>query len=133
MRLTVWLVGVLAAAGVAGCTSAPSTEPVDIVVFLDADPTEAQLQEIEAELRAVPGASGLTFESGEEAYERFRELFTDSPELVETVTVDSLPDSYRFTLADHTTADPIIADLGQLPGVTEVVKTPAAGLPLPTR
>jgi cell division protein FtsX len=132
---------VLMTVGLAGCTSVPvpvpmpvpsPPVPVDVAVFLRNDVTEPQKQAIEARLHTVPSAAGVTFQTREEAYARFKETFKDSPELIATITPEALPESFRFTLADRAAAEPILAELRQLPGVDEVTMPPKA-TPSPTR
>jgi cell division transport system permease protein len=132
------LLGVLAV-GLSGCAAKPAPAPapaspalIRVAVFLRDGVTEPQKQAIEARLRAVPRANGLHFETREQAYERFKETFKDSPDLVAQTKPEDLPESFRITLTDRAAADPIMAELRRLPGVDEVVTAPEA-TPTPTR
>lgn len=123
----------LAVVGLVGCASQPPPPPeVDVAVYLRGDATEAQRRAIEATLTATPGVHGVTFETREQAYERFKELFEDSPELVEAVTAEAFPETFRFTVAGRTAAETIVAELEEMPGVDEVIMLPEA-TPSPTR
>lgn len=122
------LVAALLGAGVAGCTAdGPPTEPAaPISVFLNEDATEQQKQAIETRLRAVPGATEVRFESREQAYQRFKELFKDQPDLLAQVNPDSLPESLVLTVRDRAAFDsaaasPLRTELLALPGVDDVV------------
>lgn len=139
MRRMAPFLATLVAVGLAGCGSEPAPEPsppgVPVSVFLRDDATEAQRQAVEETLRAAPGASGITFETREQAYERFAELFQDQPELVEDVAPEMLPESFRFEMADRAAAESLATELQELPGVEEVIVMPETPLPtwLPTR
>ncbi|MEO3742739.1 permease-like cell division protein FtsX [Plantactinospora sp. B5E13] len=122
------LVAALLGAGLAGCTAdGPPTEPAaPISVFLTEDVTEQQKQAIEARLRAVPGATEVRFESREQAYQRFKELFKDRPEMLAQVNPESLPESLMLTVRDRAAFDraaasPLRTELLALPGVDDVV------------
>ncbi|MGW4466483.1 permease-like cell division protein FtsX [Micromonospora sp. NPDC004704] len=137
------LVVVMVVAGLVACTRVPVVLPVpvpspsgpvplDVVLFLHNEVTGPQKQEVEARLRALPGVTGLTFENRERAYERFKETFKDKPELAGSVRPEDLPESFRLTLPDRAVAEPILAELRQLPGVAEVT-TPPTVTPSPGR
>jgi hypothetical protein len=53
--------------------------------------TEEQRQALLSELEAMPAVQEVFYESQEDAYQRFREQFADSPDLVENVTAEALP------------------------------------------
>ena len=75
---------------------------VEVSIFLKADITDEQRSALDGELRADPlvAEGGVTYESREEAYENFRQLYRDSPDLVESVKPDTLPESFRVKLKD---------------------------------
>jgi cell division transport system permease protein len=75
---------------------------VEVSIFLKADITDEQRSALDGELRADPlvAKDGVTYESREEAYENFRQLYRDSPDLVESVKPDTLPESFRIKLKD---------------------------------
>ncbi|GIG85472.1 hypothetical protein Pen02_04080 [Plantactinospora endophytica] len=122
------VLGVLLVVGLAGSTPPPADARVSppISVFLADDVTEPQKRAVEARLRAVPDLSELVFESREQAYARFAELFEDEPAMVEQVQPEDLPESFRFTLRDRaafdrTVAGPLPAELRELASVDDVV------------
>jgi cell division protein FtsX len=134
-RVAAVLLG-LVAAGLTGCTStvAPTPTPPDplgLVVYLRSDVTTAQKKAIEARLRALPNLVRLSFETKEQAYQRFKEIFKDEPELVEQVQPGNLPESFQITLSGGA-AEPVIAELRRLAGVETVTRT-GARIPTPVR
>jgi len=75
---------------------------VEVSIFLKADITDEQRSALDQELRADPlvATNGVTYESREEAYNNFKQLYRDSPDLVESVKPDTLPESFRVKLKD---------------------------------
>jgi cell division transport system permease protein len=71
-----------------------------VSIFLKADVTDEQRSSLDGELRADPLVQEVTYESRNEAYENFRQLYRDSPDLVESVKPDTLPESFRVKLKD---------------------------------
>lgn len=82
--------------------------------------TQTQRDELLADLEAMPEVETVFYESQEEAYEHFQEQFEDSPELVESVSADALPESFRVKLVDPTQFEVVASAFEQRPGVEEV-------------
>ena len=123
----------------AGCTETVAPVPTppaatQLVVFLADDVTTAQKATIVARLRVLPGAAVVSFETREEAYRRFKELFKDNPDLVNQTSPADLPESYRVALA-AAVGESTLTGIRGLPGVdqatqgSDVQPTPAT----PTR
>jgi cell division transport system permease protein len=96
---------------------------IEFIVFVDAEAPDPQNQAIGDALEESPQVRDVTYIDQDAAYQEFRELFADSPEMIENVTPDILPPSYRVVPRD-TDADAITA-LGETfenrPGVKDVV------------
>jgi cell division transport system permease protein len=71
---------------------------VEVSIFLKADITADQRSALDGELRADPLVDNVEYESKEQAYENFTQLYRDSPDLVESVKPDTLPESFRVKL-----------------------------------
>ncbi|WP_380169081.1 permease-like cell division protein FtsX [Jannaschia sp. R86511] len=88
----------------------------------DGEVTQEQRDAIVAELtdgEVAPLVQEYTYESKEEAYERFLEQFEDSP-ITENITADQLPESFRIQLVDPEQSDVVASRFeGQL-GVESV-------------
>jgi cell division transport system permease protein len=78
--------------------------------------TDAQRDEIEADLRALPQVEEVFYESQQEAYERFQEQFKDSA-IAENVTPEAMPESFRVKLADPTQYAVVASAMEGRPGV----------------
>jgi len=95
---------------------------IEFIVFLNPGASEEQAQAVGADLEANPQIEKVDFVDKNEAYTEFRELFRDSPEMIEAVTPDILPASYRVEPIDKS-ADIVTALSEQYktkPGVSEV-------------
>ncbi len=82
--------------------------------------TEQQREELLADLKAMPQVQEVFYESQEQAYRQFQEQFEDSPDLVENVTPDALPESFRVKLRDPTQFEVVASAFTGRPGVEEV-------------
>jgi len=82
--------------------------------------TEQQRADLLADLEATPEVREVFYESQEQAYEHFTEQFADSPDLVENVTADVLPESFRVKLEDPTQFQVVAQAFRDRPGVEEV-------------
>ncbi len=82
--------------------------------------TDEQRKTLGDELRAVPLVKEVFYESQADAYERFKEQFKESPDLVENVTADALPESYRVSLKDAEQFEVVASAFRDRPGVETV-------------
>ncbi len=82
--------------------------------------TPQQRDELQADLEAMPEVQTVYYESQEQAYAQFKEQFKDSPDLVENVTADALPESFRVKLRDPTQFEVVASAFADRPGVEEV-------------
>ncbi len=73
---------------------------VEVSIFLDKEVTQLQRDALRRELEADPLVQSITYESKDEAYRRFRELFKDSPDLINNTRPSALPESFRVKLKD---------------------------------
>ncbi|MEZ5117101.1 MAG: permease-like cell division protein FtsX [Candidatus Nanopelagicales bacterium] len=82
--------------------------------------TQAQRDQIEADLESLrPLVQEVYYESQQEAFERFTEQFRNSP-IVENVTPEALPESFRVKLSDPTQYDVVASAFSGRPGVEQV-------------
>jgi hypothetical protein len=88
--------------------------------FLPPETTDRLRLKVGAVLRGAPEVSSAAYESREQAYRRFKELYRDAPDLLETTRPESMPESWRFELRCATDFPAVKQRLTPLPGV-EVV------------
>ncbi len=101
-------------------------DKIEVSIFLCdgrscADITPEQRTELQTSLEQESVVDQVFFESKQEAYERFKEQFKDEPELVETVTPDALPASFRVKLEDPEQFGVIRDKYEAWPGVEDII------------
>jgi cell division transport system permease protein len=103
------------------------TGKVEVSIFLCDDVsacppiTDEQLEALRSDLEAQPVVAEVFFESKQDAYERFTELFKDQPTLVESIEPDTLPASFRVRLENPALFGVIAEQFEAYPGVDEIV------------
>lgn len=81
--------------------------------------TQAQKDAIDAALRANPEVAEVFYETKEEAFTEFKEVFADNPVLA-TMTADQMQDSYRVRLKDPTQYAGVVSAVSGMSGVESV-------------
>jgi cell division transport system permease protein len=82
--------------------------------------TPEQRGQLEQDLRSTPLVERVFYESKQDAYARFKQQFKDSPDLVQNVTPEALPESFRVKLKDPTQFEVVASAFRDRPGVDEV-------------
>jgi len=95
---------------------------IEFVVFLNPTATQAQIDAIGQNLKDSPDVESFTYVDQQASYEEFKSLFADSPEMVDTVTPEILPPSYRVVPVDKSadSIDALGAKYETKPGVKQV-------------
>ncbi len=101
-------------------------EQVEVSIFLcdgtTCPPiTDEQQETLRRDLEDQPVVEEVIYESKEEAYERFSELFKDQPNMLEIVEPDILPASFRVSLVDPDEFLIIRDQFEAYPGVEDIV------------
>ncbi|GAA3912454.1 permease-like cell division protein FtsX [Actinoplanes auranticolor] len=94
---------------------------IEVSIFLREDVTAAQRASIEQVLSTNPLVAEKTYESREQAYEKFQVLWRDSPDFVKSVTPDSLPESWRVKLKNPEQYAEFNAQIEGTPGIQDIV------------
>jgi hypothetical protein len=92
----------------------------NVSVFLKADVTDADRDAVRSALAGIDTLDGVEYESREQAYENFKEIYRDSPDLIESVRPDTLPESFRFQTKGTDFDCRILAPALALPAVDDV-------------
>jgi cell division transport system permease protein len=96
---------------------------IEFIVYLQPTIQEDQKASIQKDLDDNPDVRDYTFIDQDETFEEFKRLFSNSPQLVETVTPEILPPSFR--VAPRIQDPEVVKALGDQfeskPGVYEVV------------
>ncbi len=95
-------------------------EKVEVSVFLREDASKAEIGRVGDKIRGLSEVETLYFESQEEAFKNFQDIFRDSPAMLRNVDASAMPVSYRVKLVDPKNIDVIAAKLAGEPGVDEV-------------
>jgi len=93
---------------------------VEVSVFLRNDVTEGELDDLRSDLAGMPEIETFTYVSKNQAYEEFKKLYADKPELYEVLPQDSLPASFRISLVDASDAEEVAARVDGSPGIDDV-------------
>ena len=96
---------------------------IEFIVFVNPEAEPAQEQAIRDALEASPAVEAFDYIDQQEAYEEFVELFRNTPEMIDAVSPEILPPSFRVVPVDPD-ADAIRALGAQFenrPGVFRVV------------
>ena len=98
---------------------------IEFIVYLQPTATQDQKASIQRALESNPEVkdNGVTYVDQDATYQEFKRLFGDSPQLVETVTADILPPSFK--VAPKVQDPDVVQALGNQfrdkPGVYDVV------------
>ena len=94
---------------------------IEVSIFLREDVTEAQRTAINQAIETNPLVLSKTYETREQAFEKFKVLWRDSPDFVKSVGPDSLPESFRVKLKDPEQYQGFSAQIKDLPGIQDIV------------
>jgi cell division transport system permease protein len=93
---------------------------VELTIYLTDGITQSQDAAIQAKLAKDPLVTKATYESKDQAFAEFKQLYKDSPELTQGVTPDLLPASYHVKLVNPQEFTAAAAEYQHLPGVDAV-------------
>ncbi|WP_422771496.1 permease-like cell division protein FtsX [Plantactinospora sp. WMMC1484] len=94
---------------------------IEVSIFLVAGVTEEQRTQLQTELEGDPLVREVKYESKQEAYERFKKLFADSPDLVNAVQADKLPESFRINLVNPEQYQQILDTYKDREGIDDII------------
>lgn len=99
---------------------------VEVSIFLCDDRTcpaitAEQQDTLQQDLEANDVVAEVFYESKRDAYSRFIELFSDQPALVDSISEDTLPASFRVRLENPALFNVIRDEFEAYPGVEEIV------------
>ena len=94
---------------------------VELNIFLNPDVAQTQRDGIQAELNALPEVKRVSYVDQEAAYDEFKTMFANSPDMVESVTPKDLPPSFRVVPRQPELVETIGDRFTKREGVKEVV------------
>ncbi len=92
----------------------------EIVVYLEEDLSIEEIDSIGNQLEQINGISNLTYESKEEALEKFKESWGEEGYLLDSLEENTLPNSYIIEVESLELADEIVSDLSVVQGIDEI-------------
>jgi cell division transport system permease protein len=94
---------------------------VELNIFLNPDIAQTQRDGLQAELAAIPEVKRVSYVDQEAAYDEFKQMFANSPDMVESVTAKDLPPSFRVVPREPELVESIGERFQKREGVKEVV------------
>jgi len=97
-------------------------EKVEVTIFMKTlETTPQQKDAITAVLKDDELVESFDFETKDQAYARFREIYAQVPELIAQTKPESLPESFRIKLKNPDTFDQFAAQYKTMPGVDTII------------
>lgn len=94
---------------------------IEVSIFLANEVSEQQRTDLNTALEADPLVRDVVYESREQAYERFKEMYRDAPDLVNAVKPEQLPESFRVRLVNPEQYQQIFEKYKDTEGIDEIV------------
>jgi cell division transport system permease protein len=98
-----------------------TTRDVEVSVFLQKGISPTQQAQIGDLLAHMPEVASVHYESQQEAYQRFIKIFQNQEALVQNITPDALPASFRVKLKDPEQFSVVAQRLVGQPGIDKIV------------
>ncbi|WP_328475532.1 permease-like cell division protein FtsX [Actinoplanes sp. NBC_00393] len=100
------------------CTERPvESDATDVMIFLDSGHRQVLQNALEADARV----DALSFESREQAYEKFRSRWAHEPDLIAAVSADRFPEAFRLRLVSPAQYTAFRADFATADGVEQII------------
>ncbi|TDB99986.1 ABC transporter permease [Micromonospora fluostatini] len=96
-------------------------ENVEVSIFLEPEVAEEQRTALDGQLRSDPLIREVIYVDKTEAYERFKDMYQDAPDLVSAVKPEQLPESFRLRLVDPEQYRQINEQYQSVDGVDQIV------------
>jgi cell division transport system permease protein len=93
---------------------------VEVSAFLLDDITQGELGTLQTDILNMDQVENVTYVSKADAFEEFKKLYRNQPELYESISEDALPASLRIKLTDAKYAAGVKAVIEGRPGVDDV-------------
>ena len=94
---------------------------LEVSIFLAGDISDDQRSQLDASLKADPLVANYLYESKDQAYQNFKTIYSDAPDLVNAVKADQLPESFRVKLKNPEQYEAIYQKYNGTEGIDEIV------------
>ncbi|MFS8479969.1 MAG: permease-like cell division protein FtsX [Micromonosporaceae bacterium] len=95
-------------------------DKIEVSVYLKKDITEEERAAIEAAIQEDPLVEHYEYETREQAYENFKKMFRDAPDMVSSVKPEYMPESFRISLKDPERYQDAYERYKDYPGISEI-------------
>jgi cell division transport system permease protein len=102
--------GMLISAHVQGALFRVSQD-VEINAFFPEDVSNEEIEQAQSTVEGYPEVKEVTYISKDDALERYKEIFAESPDLYEGLSADALPASLEVQLNDSSNSDAVASKL----------------------
>ncbi|XVV11125.1 permease-like cell division protein FtsX [Actinoplanes sp. CA-131856] len=92
----------------------PDVKAYKVTVWMKPEATEEQKAAIRAQLEQLPNQTGIEFTSSADSFADAKELYKDRPDLLQALTPEKMPQSFRLT------AESATFDCGSLPAIRKM-------------
>ena len=96
-------------------------DKVEVAIFLTNDVKEAERTDLDTALKADPLVQNVQYESKDKAYEKFKEMYKNSPDLIDNIKPGQLPESFRVKLKDPEQYQQVFDKYKTTPGIEQIV------------
>jgi cell division transport system permease protein len=93
---------------------------VEVNVFLRDDISPTQQAELQASIKGMPEVQDVYYDSKQQAYDEYKQMFAGSPTLIQNVDPNALPASFRVKLHDPNKVDSVRSQIIGRAGVDSV-------------
>lgn len=93
---------------------------VELIVFMNPNASPSQAQAIRTQLSGNPEVKSYRYFDKAQSYQEFKRDFAGQPDLVQSVSANELPPSYRIVLAQADEAKAVGEQFNNQPGVLKV-------------
>jgi cell division transport system permease protein len=94
---------------------------IEVSIFLRSDVTPAQRTTLDLELQSNPLVLSKEYEDQAKAFEKFKVLWKDSPNLISSIGPKDLPESFRVKLKDPEKYQDFAAQIEGKPGIQDII------------
>lgn len=94
---------------------------VQVSIFLDTAVTNDQTQALDSKIKSDSRISSDQFLDKDASWKQFQQQMQNDPALLQSITPDQVPQSFRLKLKNPDQVDQIAATYKSLPGVDEVI------------
>ncbi|HEY0663698.1 MAG TPA: permease-like cell division protein FtsX, partial [Thiobacillaceae bacterium] len=96
-------------------------EKIEVSIYLKKDITDDERAALEAAIKDDPMVEHYEHETKEQAYENFKKMFQDAPDLVSSVKPDTLPESFRVSLKNPEEYQKAFEKYKSYPGISDII------------